>query len=120
MPTLKVRSLSVILDTSLSMEAQVMTVTKPIFYHPWLIMQLVPSLSSYGLASKKWSVISGQDYCNLLYAGLPMNLTQKLQLVQNTKEYLLTATSLQFPIQPVLHWLHWLPVVYWIKFKVKP
>ena len=64
------------------------------------------------------TVTSGLDYCNSLYAGLPLALTQKLQLIQNAVARVLTKTPWKSHIRPILQQLHWLPVEFRIRFKV--
>ena len=58
------------------------------------------------------------DYCNSLYAGLPLNLLRKLQLVQNAVARVLTGTQWRAHMTPVLSQLHWLQVGDRIRFKV--
>lgn len=55
---------------------------------------------------------------NSLYEGLHLNLIQKLQLAQNVVACMLLTMSLQVCIQPVLCQLNWLPIVWWICFKI--
>lgn len=60
-------------------EGQVSSVDRVAFYHLWLLRQMVPYLTPQDLAI----VTHAMHYCNSLFIGLPLNLTQKLQLVQN-------------------------------------
>uniref|UniRef100_A0A670IWM0 Reverse transcriptase domain-containing protein n=1 Tax=Podarcis muralis TaxID=64176 RepID=A0A670IWM0_PODMU len=118
-PLPSVKSLSVILDASLSMEAQVTATAKATFFHLRRIKPLVPYLSRPDLATViHATVISRLDYCNSLYAGLPLKLSQKLQRMQNAAARLLTGSLPWEHIHPVLFKLHWLPVEYRVRFKV--
>lgn len=66
------RSLGVLLETSLSMEAQVPIVAILAFYHFWLVRQLVSYLSSCDLATVIHAGFTCSfDYYNLLYGAYP-------------------------------------------------
>uniref|UniRef100_A0A670I2H7 Reverse transcriptase domain-containing protein n=1 Tax=Podarcis muralis TaxID=64176 RepID=A0A670I2H7_PODMU len=118
-PASSVKSLGVIFDTSLSMEAQITAITKAAFFHLRQAKQLAPYLSRPDLATVIHATVTSRlDYCNSLYVGLPLKLTQKLQRVQNAAARLLMGSSLRDHIHPVLYQLHWLPVEYRIRFKV--
>ena len=79
-----VKSLGATLDASLSMEAQIAKVAHQAFYHLRQVKQLAPYLSQDNLATVIHATVTSRlDYCNSLYAGLPSNLTRKLQLSQN-------------------------------------
>ena len=54
--------------------------------------------------------IYDMDYGNAMLYGLPETQMQKLQMVQNSAALLITGTSRQDHITPVLFSLHWLPV----------
>ena len=50
--------------------------------------------------------------------GLPLKLTQKLQVVQNAAVRLLSGARKYHHISPILAALHWLPIRFHIDFKV--
>lgn len=58
------------------------------------------------------------DYCSSLFAAMPDNNLNRLQLVQNAAARLLTRTCVSDPITPVLRSLHWFPVKFLLDFKV--
>ncbi|XP_077781511.1 uncharacterized protein LOC144327186 [Podarcis muralis] len=118
-PALSVKSLGVIFVTSLSMEVQIAAITKAAFFHLRQAKQLAPYLSRPDLATVIHATVTSRlDYCNSLYVGLPLRLTQKLQQVQYAAARLLTGSLPRDHIHPVLYQLHWLPVEYRIRFKV--
>uniref|UniRef100_A0A670ISF5 Reverse transcriptase domain-containing protein n=1 Tax=Podarcis muralis TaxID=64176 RepID=A0A670ISF5_PODMU len=107
----QVHSLGVILDSQLSMEAQVNSVSRVAVYQLHLVRRLRPYLPADCLARVVHAlVISRLDYCNALYVGLPLKVTQKLQLIQNAAAGLGTGSGRRDHITPVLRDLHWLPV----------
>ena len=78
----QVHSLVVLLEPSLSLEAQVASVAWSAFYQLRLVAQLRPYLDN--LASVVYALVTSRlDYCNALYVGLPLKTVWKLQLVQN-------------------------------------
>ncbi|XP_061477973.1 uncharacterized protein LOC133382302 [Rhineura floridana] len=115
----QVRSLGVVLDSSLSLEAHVAAVARNAFYQLRLVAQLRPYLSREDLTSVVHALVTSRlDYCNALYVGLPLKTVWKLQLVQNAAARLLTRTKRSDHITPVLAHLHWLPICFRAKFKV--
>ena len=50
------------------------------------------------------------DYCNSLLSGLPQNLLQKFQYVQNSAARFLSFTQKTEHVTPLLKDLHWWPV----------
>uniref|UniRef100_A0A670J261 Reverse transcriptase domain-containing protein n=1 Tax=Podarcis muralis TaxID=64176 RepID=A0A670J261_PODMU len=115
----QVRSLGVILDSQLSMKAQVNSVSRAAAYQLYLVCRLRPYLPADCLARVVHAlVISRLDYCNALYEGLPLKVTRKLQLMQNAAARLVTGSGRRDHITPVLRDLHWLPVRFRAQFKV--
>ena len=63
-------------------------------------------------------ITSKLDNCNSLLFGLPKNLLDKLQSVQNAAARLITLSHKHDHITPILLNLHWLPVAQRVKFKI--
>ena len=63
-------------------------------------------------------VLSKLDYCNVLLAGLPDTLLNKLQRVQNCAAKIIFRKRKYDHVTPLLYELHWLPVKERIDFKV--
>uniref|UniRef100_A0A803SN06 Reverse transcriptase domain-containing protein n=1 Tax=Anolis carolinensis TaxID=28377 RepID=A0A803SN06_ANOCA len=79
----QVRSLGVLLDSSLSLEPQVSAVARGAFAQLRLVRQLRPYLGRSDLATVVHALVTARlDYCNALYVGLPLKTAWKLQLVQ--------------------------------------
>ncbi|CAI7934913.1 Hypothetical predicted protein [Podarcis lilfordi] len=115
----QVRSLGVILDSQLSMEAQVNSVSRAAVYQLHLVCRLRPYLPVDCLARVVHAlVISHLDYCHALYVGLPVKVTRKLQLIQNAAARLGTGSGCRDHITLVLKDRHWLPVRFRTQFKV--
>ncbi|KAF7236821.1 Serine protease 27 [Varanus komodoensis] len=115
----KVRSLGVLLDPELSLEAQVTAVARSAFLQLRLIHQLRPYLENDCLATVTHALVTSRlDFCNALYVGLPLKTVRILQLVQNRAARLLTGTGRYVHMTPVLRQLHWLPIEVRAQFKV--
>jgi len=63
-------------------------------------------------------ISSRLDYCNSLLYGISDGLLTKIQTVQNAAARVVTGTRKFDHITPVLHQLHWLPVLQQITFKL--
>ncbi|KAF7244472.1 VWFA and cache domain-containing protein 1 [Varanus komodoensis] len=115
----KVRSLGVLLDPELSLEAQVTAVARNAFLQLRLINQLRPYLEYYCLATVTHALVTSRlDFCNALYVGLPLKTVRTLQLVQNRAARLLAGMGRYAHMTPVLRQLHWLPIEARAQFKV--
>uniref|UniRef100_H3AF67 Reverse transcriptase domain-containing protein n=1 Tax=Latimeria chalumnae TaxID=7897 RepID=H3AF67_LATCH len=113
------KSLGVFLDSSLTMERQISSVVSVGFFHLRNIKKLCPFLPHDSLATLMHAFVSSRiDYCNALYAGLPLKLIHRLQLIQNSAARVVKNVSRFDHITPVLRELHWLPVRWRITFKV--
>ena len=89
------------------MEAQITKVVRQAFYHLRQAKLLAPYLTSDNLATVIHATVTTRlDYCNSLYAGLPLALIRKLQLIQNAAAWALTKTLWRTHMRPVLQQLH--------------
>ena len=83
------------------------------------IRRIRKHLSMDSAATLIHSFISGRiDYCNSLLYGVPKYHIDKLQRVQNAAARLVVMQGKFCDITPVLHQLHWFPVLFRINFKV--
>ena len=118
-PTNIVESLGVQLDQCMTMESQVNAVTKSVYFHTRNISKIRKYLTLNSAKTLVQSlVISRLDYANSLFRNLTLRLTKKLQRAQNSAARMLFKKSKRCHITPVLKKLHWLPVLYRIKFKI--
>lgn len=108
-----------VLDTFIWMEAQITNIAKLVFYQLHKVRELAPFLSPSDLATVIHATVSSRvDYCNSLYAGLPLILIWKLQLVQKAVVWVLMGMPWTAYIQSVLRHLHWLLAENQLRFKV--
>ncbi|KAF7235274.1 hypothetical protein EYD10_17889 [Varanus komodoensis] len=114
-----VRSLGVLLDLEMTLEAQVLAVVRSAFHQLRLIHQLCPYLEDDCLATVMHVLVTSRlDFCNVLYMGLPLKTVWILQMVQNRAARFLTRTGCYFHITLVLYQFHWLPIKVRAQFRV--
>ncbi|XP_058023847.1 uncharacterized protein LOC131190529, partial [Ahaetulla prasina] len=113
------QNLGVLLDGRLSFEDHLTTVSRKAFYHVRLIRQLRPFLDRDALCTVTHALVTSRlDYCNALYMDLPLESTRRLQLVQNAAACVIEGVGWSSHVTPILRRLHWLPVVFRVRFKV--
>ena len=101
-PKTRVRSLCVLLDSALSLDAQVLVVTRSAFAQLKLLCHLHLFLEMSDLASVTHALVTSRlDYYNTLYVGLPLKSVRKLHLVQRAAARLLTGAGYGEHITPL-------------------
>lgn len=118
-PSTSVKNIGVTFDPTMSMENHINVICKSAFFHLRNISRIRKYLSSQSAETLVHAFITTRlDFCNSLLYGLPNQLIQRLQSVQNSAARLISLTTKYEHISPILRELHWLPVQYRIHFKI--
>ena len=114
-----VRDLGVIMDTTFTMEPHINKTMQIAFLKSRQISYcrqlLTPSAAKTLIHAYLASIL---DYCNGLLHDLPTTHFANLQSILNTAARLVTNTRKYEHITAVMINLHWLPIQYWIQFKL--
>ncbi|WP_419607217.1 reverse transcriptase domain-containing protein, partial [Thiolapillus sp.] len=114
-----VRNLGVIFDDKLSMKQQVSKICQSAYLELRRISSIRHVLTVDATKTLVTSlVLSRLDYCNSLLSGIPQQLIDKLQKVQNCSARLIFKTSKCTHVSPLLAKLHWLPIAQRIDYKI--
>jgi len=118
-PTDVVRDLGVLLDSELSLKQHVNRTASTCFYHLRRLRQLKRHVNIDVMKRLISAFVFSQlGYYNGILSGLPLSTIAPLQRVQNAAARLVLGLSWSDHVRPALKELHWLPVVYRIKFKL--
>jgi hypothetical protein len=118
-PSSTVKSLGVILDSSLSMQNQVHAVCRSAMCHLRNLSRIRRHLTKDITETLVHAFISTRiDYCNSLLYNVTGVLLRKMQLLLNTAARIVSLTSKFSHITPVLIGLHWLPIEHRILYKI--
>ena len=113
------RDLGVVVDSQLTMSANVSSTCQSAYHQLRQLRPVVRSLSVDAAKTAVQSFVSTRlDYCNSLMNGIADGLMQRLQAVQNVAARLITGARRRDHISPVLRQLHWLPVRLRVQFKL--
>ena len=114
-----VRNLSVIFDDKLSKKQQVSEICQSTSMELRRISPVRHVLTVDATKTLVTSlVLSCLDYCNSLLSGIPQQLIDKLQKVQNCSARLIFKTSKCTHVSPLLAKLHSLPIAQRIDYKI--
>ena len=115
----KVKNLGVLLNQNMSMSSFVSELCKLLYFQLRKISHVRKFLSRAVTKTLVTSfVLSRLDYCNSLLAGLPNDIIQPLQNVQNHAARIITLKRKRDHVTPLLKELHWLPVKERICYKI--
>ena len=114
-----VRSLGIILDCSITMEAHVRHLCQ-ILYLQLRRIGKIRHLLSVDATNKLCVsfILSRLDYCNALFSHLPEKQMHKLQRIQNCAARLVLRQAKHCSAKALLRTLHWLPVRARVEYKL--
>ena len=114
-----IRSLGIQIDSNLSFDAQVNTVCRSCNHHIRALRQIRNNVSTDTAKTVACAIVGSRlDYCNLLLHNISKKNIQKLQRIQNNLGRVVLKASRLTSSEPMLASLHWLPVIYWIQYKL--
>ncbi len=118
-PTECVTILGVIFDSDLNLQRQITNTCKSAYSNIRRINFIRPYLTDSAVRTLVQAlVISRLDYCNSIYAGLPLKDIHRMQLAHNSAARVISRTSRRTHITPVLTALHWLPIKKRCQYKI--
>ena len=119
MSSTKVKNLGVVFDEHLSMSTYVSSLCKSLYYELRRISMIRKFLTLDVAKTLVISlVLSKLDYGNSLLCGLPMDLLNKLQKVQNHAAKIIFRKKKYDHVSPLLKSLHWLQIQERIDYKI--
>ena len=117
--SVKLNSLGVTLDKTLSFDEHVKNTVKASNFHIKALRHIRPLLNKSIANSVACSIVTTRlDYCNSLLYGTSKTNLDKLQRIQNTLASVVAGSRKRDHITPVLKDLHWLPVEQRINYKI--
>jgi len=116
-----VHHLGVLLDSELTMKQHVNKVASVCYYHLQRLRQLKCHISPDLMKQLFLAfVLNKLDYRNSLLFGLLWSTITPLQRVHNAAAWFIMRLTRREHVSPALPELHWLHVIYTIRFKVVP
>jgi hypothetical protein len=118
-PAPAARNIGVIFDSNLIMADHIKTICKSAHYHLRNIGAIRKFITKEACIQLVHAFITSRiDFANSLLFGVSATYLQKLQRVLNIAARIVTLTSKQNHITPILKALHWLPIDQRIKYKI--
>ena len=118
-PSSSVRSLGVLIDSSLKMNPHVSSLSSSLHFHLSNIARIRPFLNQTACEHAVRAIITSRiDYANSLLFGTSSANIQRLQRAQNRAAKLVFLAKKKDHVTPLLRELHWLPVQKRISFKI--
>ena len=113
------RNLGVMLDSTMSMSAQISSICKSVWYQ----LRNLGLIRKYVTRSAAEKIVhalisSRLDFGNALLYNLPQTKLAKMQRLQNAAAWIVTLTRKYTHITPILKSLHWLPIEQRIKLNI--
>jgi len=121
-PSQYVRVLGVIFSADLSLEKHVSNVSATCFHHLRRLRRVWRSLTSESTTTLVHAFVTSRvDCCNVVFAGAPTIITNKLQRVLNSAARVVSSTrKFDRGLKQLMHTeLHWLDVPARVKYKVQ-
>ena len=113
-----IKTLGATLDSHLTFEAHVKSITKTCYFHIRALRHIRTSINLETAKSVANAIVSSRlDYANSLLFGISGSNTLKLQRVQNSLVRVVLATTRTRTVN-VLNVLHWMPIHHRIYFKI--
>ena len=113
------RNIGAHLDSTLDMRSHVNSIIKACYIQLRYISKIRRYLTLDSTKKLIHAFVSSRlDNLNCLLTNLPDEQIKRLQLIQNNAARLVMRERKSCHITPILKQLHWLPVVYRIKFKI--
>ena len=114
-----VRSLGVILDSTMSFDHHVDTVCKAAFYHTRALRRIRKFITIADSKNIAAAVVGSRlDYCNSLLYGVSGSNLNKLQRVQNSLARIVLSSDIRSNAKQNLADLHWLPIRARVHYKI--
>ena len=115
----KARNLGVIFDSTMSSGKHVASICRSAYFHLHAIGRIRKFLEQQSTKQLVHAlVLSRLDTCNSLLGGLPSNLLQRLQQVQNMCARIIMLSNKRDHVTPLMKELHWLPIKCRMNYKL--
>ena len=119
LPSTSCKSLGVMFDDHMQMDAHISHICRTIHFHLCNIGAIRNLLTDSATEQLIHSLVTSRlDYCNSLLNGVPGYKLKRFQRMQNIAARIVSRCPYRDHITPVLESLHWLPVNHRILFKL--